>query len=95
MLRLLAQGIVNASVSFPPQSFGLAARARTDLFEENVRTDHTRRAYARAVRHFLQRSEAGRFDLPPIIAGSSCARHRDKTQRTVRSEVDLSREEQQ
>jgi integrase/recombinase XerD len=46
-----------------------AAQAWTDFFDGKVRNGHTRRAYVRAVRHFLQWSEAQGLELPRIMAG--------------------------
>lgn len=48
---------------------GPAAQAWTDFFDGKVRNDHTRRAYERAVRHFLQWCEAEELELPRIMAG--------------------------
>lgn len=48
---------------------GPAEHASTDFFDGKVRNDHTRRAYLRAVRHFLQWSEAGGLELPRVMAG--------------------------
>jgi site-specific recombinase XerD len=46
-----------------------AAQAWTDFFDGRVRNDHTRRAYQRAVRHFLDWCEAERLELRRIMAG--------------------------
>src|SRR3954470_19549765 len=48
---------------------GPAAQAWTDFFDGKVRNDHTRRAYARAVRHFLAWADAQGLELPRIMAG--------------------------
>jgi site-specific recombinase XerD len=48
---------------------GPAAQAWTDFFGGRVRNNHTRRAYARSVRHFLAWCEAQDLELPSIMAG--------------------------
>ncbi len=48
---------------------GRPARAWTDFFDGRLRNDHTRRAYARSVRHFLAWCEREQLDLPRIMAG--------------------------
>jgi hypothetical protein len=48
---------------------GPAAQAWTDFFDGKVRNRHTRRAYARAVQHFLAWCESEGLDLPRIMAG--------------------------
>ncbi len=51
------------------RSGSAAAQAWTDFFDGKVRNNHTRRAYARAVRQFLQWSDAEGLELPRIMAG--------------------------
>jgi site-specific recombinase XerD len=46
-----------------------AAQAWTDFFDAKVRNEHTRRAYGRCVRHFLDWCEVERLELPRIMAG--------------------------
>src|SRR3954447_22143403 len=46
-----------------------AAQAWTDFFDGKVRNDHTRRAYARSVRHFLAWCEKENLELPRVMAG--------------------------
>jgi site-specific recombinase XerD len=48
---------------------GPAAQAWTDFFDGKVRNDHTRRAYQRAVQHFLAWCEGEGLELPRIMAG--------------------------
>jgi site-specific recombinase XerD len=48
---------------------GPAAQAWTDFFDGRLRNDHTRRAYQRAVRHFLDWCERENLELPRIMAG--------------------------
>src|SRR3954467_15009540 len=48
---------------------GPAAQAWTDFFDGKVRNHHTRRAYARAVKHFLTWCDAQGLELPRIRAG--------------------------
>src|SRR3954468_20402744 len=48
---------------------GPAAQAWTDFFDGKVRNHHTRRAYARAVKHFLTWCDAEGLELPRIRAG--------------------------
>src|SRR3954470_19517680 len=48
---------------------GPAAQAWTDFFDGKVRNDHTRRAYQRAVKHFLAWADAEGLELPRIRAG--------------------------
>ena len=48
---------------------GPAAQAWSDFFDGKVRNGHTRKAYARAVRHFLAWCEGQGLELPRIMAG--------------------------
>src|SRR3954453_8366041 len=48
---------------------GPAAQAWTDFFDGRVRNDHTRRAYSRSVRHFLDWCDREELELPRIMAG--------------------------
>ena len=48
---------------------GPAAQAWTDFFDGKVRNDHTRRAYARSVRHFLAWCEGQGLELARVMAG--------------------------
>lgn len=48
---------------------GPAAQAWTDFFDGRVRNDHTRRAYSRSVRHFLEWAAREQLELPRIMAG--------------------------
>src|SRR5262245_37791092 len=48
---------------------GPAAQAWSDFFDGKVRNRHTRRAYARAVQHFLAWCEAEDLELSRIMAG--------------------------
>ena len=48
---------------------GPAAQAWTDFFDGKVRNRHTRRAYERAVRHFLSWCVSEDLELPRIMAG--------------------------
>jgi integrase/recombinase XerD len=48
---------------------GPAAQAWTDFFDGKVRNGHTRKAYQRAVRHFLAWCEQEGLELPRIRAG--------------------------
>ncbi len=48
---------------------GPATQAWTDFFDRKVRNDHTRRAYSRSVRHFLEWCEGEGLELSRIMAG--------------------------
>src|SRR5262245_66363030 len=48
---------------------GPAAQAWSDFFDGKVSNRHTRRAYARAVQHFLSWCEGESLELPRIMAG--------------------------
>src|SRR5436190_12052795 len=48
---------------------GPAAQAWTDFFDGKVRNRHTRRAYERAVRHFLSWCVSEDLELPRIMVG--------------------------
>src|SRR3954453_16834270 len=48
---------------------GSAAQAWTDFFDGRVRNDHTRRAYSRSVRHFLDWGNREQLQAYRIMAG--------------------------
>ena len=65
----LPSGVRGPLPALVERAGGPAAQAWTDFFDGKVRNSHTRKAYLRAVRHFLLWCEGQRIELSGVMAG--------------------------